>query len=199
MKWIVWTLSLLILLGAEAWFLWPRETWKFEWEPLLTFFAALSAFIAIERKYLMQQKNNAAVADIELAKLIIEPFNNRGTLAFFEHQDFGSAFHKCDISPLIEILNNSLDLERKFINKKAEKSRKEMYSKAEILRGLLSKHTFYIKDCDSTLKVYLELDPNNSIRKNAVFSINKAADEFSTAYEVFYQTARSEFGNEYVL
>lgn len=52
MKLVIWACCLFSLLGAEAWFLWPGEYWKFEWEPLLAFVAALSTFIAIERKNL---------------------------------------------------------------------------------------------------------------------------------------------------
>ena len=119
---VIRLLNLFALLGAVAWL--ARAP---DWEPLVTSFALLAAFLGQELWPALKPLGN----DKKLFECFLSDFPSNGRSArFLDEHDIGGSFRSDDLNELYNFLNTWNDAEHEFHNKKLEAQRKKLWKAA---------------------------------------------------------------------
>jgi len=201
---LLWIISFALVLGAEAWFLWPNDSWEFQWEPFLLFLASIASFIGIAFSDNPQNEMDArnsekriTSTDLNTFKEIKDVFSEQGFLQFVREHDFGGAYLNTDIEPLRILIRKNRDVEMSFIDAETDGLWKKLYKSAKNLIGHLDNKSFYIekKPNSEFKKIYPEMAMEEELRFEAVNTANKMATEFHENYLEFYNYFKTKFGD----
>lgn len=184
--------AMLLLLCAEAWFLWNPEGWTFQWEPLIAVLAGIGAVVSSET-YLLKKKPSQH--DI----LLFDDFQRLlpgGTdpIRLIRTWDFGNAFDGAYLKPFYDFVREWHGPDREFIDQKLEVLRKYFYQKSEKLMRLIGKYTTPDRQGWHSVKPQngvLNEDMENRIYKESK-EMNAAAQCVVEAYDSLIRVAKQK-------
>ena len=187
------TVAALIL--SEAWFLSGYFAGNPEYEPAIVFIAALGVLLSkdpIKRKFGID--NNSRSHDQSVFQKFSEIFPAEPTLRFLKEHDFGGSFRRANIKSLNDFVETWDSIENEFLNKKLEKKKKELYSKAEKLATEIARRTVPLSGGELS-SVYSDNLRNaggprpKHVIEDAII-LNEIATEFVPKYEEFVRFCR---------
>ncbi|NOR46408.1 MAG: hypothetical protein GQ534_12555 [Candidatus Delongbacteria bacterium] len=189
-------ISFIAILASEAWFLYPTENWKFNWEPLIVFLVSIIAYISLESyDDIKKKKNNKQVPsqnDIKLFESLIKLIPSDSIIQFLKDHDFKSSFRFDYVKPIYEFLALWNNVEHEFLDKEIDNLRQELHKSAQHLMNEIGVKTFHNKaDLHSVKPEEMHGPMPEKIIQNGV-DINEAADVFVEAHEKFVRLAKKK-------
>ena len=197
---LLWRLvSFIAVLVAVVWLVLPDGDYEFIFHlnRLVIFLGALAAFFAAEGADFSERKKSRTTAhpnDVRLLQRILGFLDPEGVIVVLRDHDFGGAFLRSDIDPLLRFAATQKGADKAFQNKTVEKKHVKLIASARKLSGLIAARTFPIGAGDGqsvrTPESANEPVPER-VRQNAK-DINDAADEFVNNFDEFIVVARRE-------
>lgn len=191
-------LALLILAFlAEAWFLHGYFAGAPEFEPAIAFIGAIAAIFtkdAVKARFGLN--DTATDHDRELFKRFQRVLPADPVIRFIKEHDFGDAFLKARIEPLIEFYTTWDTVETEFLDSKIQAKKKLLHSAAEKLSNEIVKGTVpvqptgHISVFPDSLRATGQARPDH-VRDDAK-TLNELSREFVPQYEEFIRLCRKK-------
>lgn len=190
-------LTIVALLAFEAWFLWPsKETWSFEWEPLIGMILTFIGYLGIEKaehstgaKGAAEQKRDLSEKDINLLKEFSDIFTPQ-VVAFFRDHDFRGAFHTEPMNRLFLYADHWNTVEHEFIDKDLQSAQVPFREKAMKFARALAEYTTSNQGMATVKPVGHDGGPLPDWVKAQAKELNALASEFVEAHQSFLRFAR---------
>jgi hypothetical protein len=193
-------LTIVALLGFEAWFLWPASSaWQFEWEPLLGMIATFTAYLGIEAK-----DHHAGVPEgvgpaprvNEVDRRLFSDFTSIFTpsvITFFREHDFHNTFPADPMNRLFQYTDGWSTTEHEFVDGDIQKRHQEFRDSAMTLANALAEYTRSMGSNMATVKpVDHQGGPLPDWVRNEAKELNRLASAFVESHQAFLVRARPQ-------
>lgn len=191
-------ITLFSMLANVAWFFWNPNGWKFEWEPIVTFFGLFGTYVFIDvkskKKYSAKKNNIGHNNDINLFKELQKILPSDGPILFIREHDFGGSFDLEHVMPFKKFNYFWTTAEYEFIDQELEELKKNLlkasnaFSQSIAINTSPNKHGF-----QSVIPTGYDYSEESEKRiRGEIDEMNQAADELFKAHQEIIRAGRKK-------
>ncbi|WP_156100387.1 hypothetical protein [Thioalkalivibrio sp. ALJ1] len=190
------SVAFIAVLASLLWVVRPEDGFEVsvQWERIITFTLALSAFLGTEGYvgYSAKKKGwNVHPNDQALLRRLLRELDPDGVVAFLREHDFGGTFMRSSTKPLLRFGDTWVGADKEFQDKEVEDRHKELVKAAKNLSGLIATKTSPIgRDGQSVVSERFQGEERPDWIMRDAQEINDAADRFVEKFDDFIKTAR---------
>ena len=188
--------AFIAVLASLLWVVRPEDGFEFtvQWDRLITFLLALSAFLGTESYagYFAKKKgSNVHPNDQALLRRLLRELDADGVVAFLREHDFGGTFMRSSTNPVLRFADTWVGEDKDFQDKEVEDRHKELVKAAKKLSGLIATKTSPIgRDAQSVVSERFQGEERPDWILRDAQEINDAADRFVLNFDEFIKMAR---------
>ena len=188
--------AFIAVLASLLWVVRPEDGFEFtvQWDRLITFLLALSAFLGTEgyAGYLAKKKGwNVHPNDQALLRRLLGELDPDGVVAFLREHDFGGTFMRSSTNPVLRFADTWVGADKEFQDKEVEDRHKELVKAAKKLSELIATKTSLIGgEAQSVVSERFQGEERPDWILRDAQEINDAADRFVEKFDEFIKMAR---------
>lgn len=188
--------AFIAVLASLLWLVRPEDGFEFtvQWDRLITFLLALSAFLGTEgyAGHLAKRKGwNVHPNDQALLRRLLRELDPDGVVAFLREHDFGGTFMRSSTDPVLRFADTWVGADKEFQDNEVEDRHKDLVEAAKELSELIASKTSPIgRDGQSVVSKRFQGEERPDRILRDAQEINEAADRFVEKFDEFVKTAR---------
>ncbi|MGC3964583.1 MAG: hypothetical protein QM803_15030 [Rhodocyclaceae bacterium] len=186
---------LILVMGAEAWLLWPGPVWRFAWPPFVALVIALAIWAALEQYAEHMGRRHVERMRGERDALIVEQIEavmpDTSIVQFLSNHDFIAPFDKAKVDPLFYMVRAWRTLAPEFLNEALAQAATNLDAAATDLVLRIGQYTHPLPDGSLGVKPLEQhgAAASDKVRDEARH-LNEAANAFVRTHERFMEVAR---------
>jgi len=189
-------IAFIAVLASLLWLVRPEDGFEFslQWDRLITFLFALSAFLGTEvySGYSPKEKGREVHPnDQALFNRLIRELDPDGVVAFLREHDFGGTFMRSSTNPVLRFADTWVGADKEFQDSEVEEKHQELVEAAKTLSGLIASKTSPIGgDAQSVVPQHLQGEERPDWVLRDARDLNEAADRFVEKFDEFMKISR---------
>ncbi|MFA9438294.1 hypothetical protein ACDA63_01500 [Uliginosibacterium sp. sgz301328] len=186
---------LILVMGAEAWLLWPGSAWRFEWLPFVALVIALAIWAALEQYAEHVGRRHVERVRGERDALIVDQVEavmpDASVVQFLSDHDFIAPFDKAKVDPLFYMVRAWRTLAPEFLNEALAQAATNLDAAATDLVLRIGQYTHPLPNGFLGVKPAEQQGEAASEKvRTEARHLNESANAFVRTYERFVEVAR---------